>query len=161
MSDLLPELDKLKKAGLSRRAKEAFDIGQCVQCHRFGDAGGSVGPELTAVSSRLSSRDILESILEPSKVVSEQFQNTIFTLKDGADVTGRVADENDQRLIVVTDPRKLTKVEVRKANIESRYASKISPMPGKPGRHIDQKEILDLIAYLQSGGSGGLPAFQK
>ena len=94
-------------------------------------------------------------------MVSEQFQNTIFTLKDGADVTERVADENDQRLIVVTDPRKQTKVEVRKANIESRYASKISPMPEGLVDTLSKKEILDLIAYLQSGGKQGAPAFQK
>ena len=52
---------------------EAYEAAQCVLCHKFGNDGGAVGPDLTAVSSRFNRHDILESIIEPSKVVSEQF----------------------------------------------------------------------------------------
>ena len=61
--------------------KAAFNDAQCILCHRFVNEGGSVGPELTAASSKYSRHDILESILEPSKVVSEQFQNSTIIKK--------------------------------------------------------------------------------
>ena len=114
-----------------------------------------------AVSSRLTSRDILESILLPSKVVSEQYQNTILDLKSGDDVIGRVLEETDQKLVVVTDPIKLTKVEVRKSDITGRRSSKISPMPEGLVNFMTENQILDLIAYLQSGGKKTFAAYKK
>ena len=137
---------------------------QCVQCHRFGNAGGAVGPELTAIASRFGHRDILESIILPSKVISEQYVNTtVIKEKDGDDVTGRIVDEDDKKIVVVTDPIKQTKVEVPKADIEKRVASKISPMPEGLVNSLTKDEIFDLIAVTleSAGGKESAPAFQK
>jgi len=68
------------------------------------EAPGAVGPELTAASSKYTRRDILESIIDPSKVVSEQYQNLALALKNGDDVTGRIIEEDSRRIVVVTDP---------------------------------------------------------
>jgi putative heme-binding domain-containing protein len=160
MEDVQPDLAEVKHGRSFTKGQAAFVAAQCVQCHRFGRSGGAIGPELTAVSSRLNSRDILESILEPSKVVSEQYQNTTFTLRNGDDVTGRVVDENDERLVVMTDPRQKTKVEVKKADIEKRRASKLSPMPDGLASILTKNEILDLIAYLESGGKRNAANFK-
>ncbi len=160
MQDLQPELADVKHGRSFARGREAYAAGQCAQCHRFANAGGSIGPELTAVSSRLSSRDILESIIEPSKVISEQYQNTTLILKNGDDVTGRIVDENDRRLTVMTDPRKQTKVEVNKSDIERRRASKLSPMPDGLANVLTKQEIFDLIAYVESGGKRQAGSFK-
>jgi len=161
MQDVEPDLDKLKSGRSFAKGQAAFTDAQCILCHRFGKTGGAVGPELAAVSSRLTSRDILESILLPSKVVSEQYQNTILELKDGDDVTGRIVEETDQKLVVITDPIKLTKVDVRKSDVTGRHASKISPMPEGLVNFMTKDQILDLIAYLQSGGKKTFAAFKK
>ena len=137
-----------------------FKAAQCLQCHRFGNGGGAVGPELTAVSSRFSRRDILESILDPSKVVSEQYQNTIVIKKTGTRSPGRVVEENDKKLVVVVNPLNPRRVEVLKSDIQSREASKISPMPEGLVNNFTQDEILDLIAYLESGGKPDAAAFK-
>ncbi|HZM02540.1 MAG TPA: hypothetical protein VFC44_05920 [Candidatus Saccharimonadales bacterium] len=161
MSDIQPDLGQLKSDRSFRRGREAYTAGQCILCHKFGKTGGSVGPELAAVASRLTARDILESILEPSKVVSEQYQNTLLSLKNGDDVVGRVVEETDQKLIVITDPVKQTKVTVLKSDVASRRASKLSPMPEGLVNTMTKNDILDLIAYLQSGGKRDFPAFKK
>ncbi len=161
MEDLEPSLDQVSKGRSFAKGREAFTAAQCAQCHRFDNKGGSVGPELTTISSRFGHRDILESIIEPSKVVSEQYQNTIVTKKDGDDVTGRIVDENDKRIVVVVNPLTQTKVEVLKADIEKRTASKISPMPTGLVNNLTKDEILDLIAYLESGGKETVAAFGK
>jgi putative heme-binding domain-containing protein len=161
MEDVQPDLDQVKSGRSFAKGKEAYTAAQCILCHRFGKTGGAVGPELAAVSSRLTSRDILESILLPSKVVSELYQNTILTLKDGDDVTGRIIEETDQKLIVVTDPIKSTKVEVRKSEVTGRRLSKVSPMPEGLVNSMTEDQILDLIAYLQSGGKKSYAAFKK
>ncbi len=161
MEDLLPSLEQLKRGRSFKSGEAAFRIAQCVQCHRFGNAGGAVGPELTAVASRLAPRDILESILEPSKVVSEQYQNTTLNLKDGDDITGRILEEDDQKVVVLTDPLKQTKTEVKKANVASRKASKLSPMPDGLVNNLSKEEVLDLITYLQSAGKKKFGPYKK
>lgn len=161
MEDLEPSLDQVSKGRSFASGKEAFAAAQCAQCHRFDNKGGAVGPELTAISSRFGHRDILESIIVPSKVISEQYQNMVITKKDGDDVTGRIVDENDKRIVVVVNPLTQTKVEVAKADIEKRTPSKISPMPTGLVNNLTKDEILDLIAYLESGGKETATAFAK
>ena len=161
MQDLLPGLSKAKTDRSFKKGKAAFNQAQCILCHRFGNTGGSVGPELAAVASRLATRDILESILEPSKVVSEQYQNIILTLKDGDVVAGRLVQEDDQKLALLTDPIHPNKLEIPKSDVVSRRASKISPMPDGLANVLTEDEIWDLIAYLESGGKRTYAAFRK
>jgi len=161
MQDLLPDLAKAKIHRSFAKGKAVYADAQCIQCHRFGESGGSVGPELAAVSSRLTTRDILESILEPSKVVSEQYQNVVLTLKDGDTVVGRVIQENELELTLMTDPIHPNKEVFRKADIVSRHASKISPMPDGLVSSMTEDEIWDLIAYMESGGKKSNAAFKK
>jgi cytochrome c551/c552 len=60
----LPDLD---------RGEELFRSLSCIQCHRIGSDGGSLGPDLTAVGNRFGKRDLLEAIIEPQKALSDQF----------------------------------------------------------------------------------------
>lgn len=159
--DLEPVLDQASQGRNFARGKEAFQVAQCLACHRFGNEGGSSGPDLTAISSRFTRRDILESLLEPSKVVSEQFQNTTFNLKDGEEVTGRVLDETDTKVVVQPNPLAPDRLEIKKSEIQSRAPSKISPMPEGLLNNLNKEEILDLIAYLESAGRSNHAAFKK
>ena len=104
-------------------------------------------------------RDILESILEPSKVVSEQYQNMTLFLKDGGDVTGRIIEEDNSKVVVVTDPLKQTQREIKRSEIKERQPSRISSMPEGLVSILTKEEILDLLAYLESGGKANSPAF--
>ncbi|HEY3861230.1 MAG TPA: heme-binding protein [Verrucomicrobiae bacterium] len=161
MEDLLPGLAKAKTSRSFRKGRAAFTGAQCVLCHRFGNSGGSVGPELAAVASRLTSRDILESILLPSKVISEQYQDIVLTLKNGDTLSGRLLQEDDQKLVMMTDPMRPNKVEMPKSDVVSRRASKISPMPEGLVNSMTEDEIWDLIAYLESGGKRNYAAFKR
>jgi putative heme-binding domain-containing protein len=161
MTDLLPDLAKAKSGRSFEQGEASYTQAQCILCHRFGSSGGSVGPELAAVSSRLATRDILESILEPSKVVSEQYQNIVLTLNDGDVVAGRLLEANDQKLVLMTDPIHPNKVEFRAADAVSRRPSKISPMPECLVNSFTEEEIWDLIAYMESGGKKTNAAFKK
>ena len=113
------------------------------------------------MGSKYSSRDILESILEPSKVVSDQYQNYTVIKKDGEDVTGRITDENDKRIVVVPNPLEPeSRVEIKKADIAKRVPSKLSPMPQGLVNGLTRDEILDLIAYLESSGKPNAKNFK-
>jgi len=80
---------------------------------------------------------------------------------NGDDLIGRVVEETDQTLVVMTDPISSTKVEVLKSDVTACRISKISPMPEGFVNFMNEDQILDLIAYLQSGGKKTYAAFKK
>ena len=161
MADVLPAIDRASTGRSFQSGKKAFEDAQCLACHRFGNEGGATGPDLTAVSSRFTRRDILESIIEPSKVISDQYQNIVVTKKDGDDVIGRLVEESDRTLVLITNPLTGEKTEVRKRDVSSRQPSKLSPMPDGLVNILSKEELLDLLAYIESGGNKDHADFKK
>ena len=161
MSDLEPLLEKVGHGRNFEKGKAAFTAAQCILCHKFGNEGGAVGPELTVASSKYTRRDILDSVLEPSKVVSEQFQNFNITKKDGDDVSGRIVDETLDKVVIQPNPLVPDRVEIKKSEIAGRTASKLSPMPEGLLNTFNQNEILDLLAYIESSGRKSAANFKK
>ena len=160
--EVVPQLEKVSKDRNFEKGREAYLAAQCAKCHRFSDlTGGAIGPDLTAISSRFTRRDVLDSILEPSKVVSEQYQNEEFQTADGKVVIGRVVDETQTTIAIQTDPLDPKRVTVKKSDIESRKASKVSPMPANLADVLTAEDLLDLLAYLESGGRKDHPVFKK
>jgi len=160
-SDILGDLDNVGRGRNFANGREAYVATQCLQCHRFGNEGGAVGPDLTAVSSRFSRKDILEAIIEPSKVVSEQYQNTTVTKKDGDEVTGRIVEETDTKLVIVPNPLTGERVEVKRTDVASRAPAKLSPMPEALVNILTREDLLDLMAYIESAGKQDHAAFKK
>ncbi len=160
VEDLEPVLAEVGHGRNFERGKKIFEEAQCSACHRFGNDGGAIGPDLTAVSSRFARRDILESIILPSKVISEQYADTIVRLKNGDVVSGRVIQESDTEIVLRPNPLKPDLVTVKKADVSVRKLSKTSPMPEGLMNNFKQDEILDLIAYLESAGNAAHADFK-
>ncbi len=161
VADFTADLAQPSKGRSYASGKEAYAASQCVQCHRFNNEGGAVGPDLSGASAKYSKRDLLESIIEPSKVISDQYQNTTVTKKDGDDVTGRIVEDTDTKLVLVINPLTGDKVEVKKSDVKSRAPSKLSSMPEGLASILTREEILDLLAYLESAGNKQHAAFAK
>ncbi|MEW6306350.1 MAG: c-type cytochrome [Verrucomicrobiota bacterium] len=161
LEEVLPDLDKASRGRSFARGKAAFEGAQCMACHRVRFDGGTVGPDLTALGGRFSRRDILEAIMAPSKVVMEQYQSTTIVKKDGDDITGRVIEEDDRRLVLITNPLTGERAEVLKQEVRSRTPATLSPMPEGLVNVLSKEEILDLLAYLESGGLPSYSAFGK
>jgi putative heme-binding domain-containing protein len=161
MADLVPELADAGKGRNFRRGREAFTATQCILCHKFGTEGGSVGPDITGAASRFNRRDLLETIIEPSKVISDQYQNITVTKKDGDEVTGRLVEENEERLVLVVNALSGDRVEIRKKDVGRRTPSKLSPMPEGLVNVLTKEEILDLLAYIEAAGKREHAAFAR
>lgn len=133
----------------------------CASCHRFNGTGGGVGPDLTGVASRYTVHDLLENIIEPSKVISDQYGSEEIHLADGTTLVGRTYTENG-RLVVTADPRnpdESTSVPVDQ--VRSRKPYPVSLMPEGLINPLNPDEVLDLIGFLQSGGNPNHEAFKK
>ncbi|MDP7205463.1 MAG: c-type cytochrome, partial [Pirellulaceae bacterium] len=103
----LGEVADLATSGLTARdfnnGKVMFAAAQCASCHRFDGAGGATGPDLSNVAGRFSIKDLSESMVVPSKVVSDQYRGSVILTNSGTLVAGRVVNEQDGVLTVVTD----------------------------------------------------------
>ncbi|MEQ1858359.1 MAG: heme-binding protein [Chthoniobacteraceae bacterium] len=152
LEDLAPALDRVGRGRSFDAGKQAFAGAQCVLCHRIGLTGSLVGPDLTAVSSRFNRRDLLDSILNPSRVIDDKFRSVAFTLKSGATVVGTIEHENENAIVVRLSPLAPEVTKLDKADVRSREPSPISPMPGGLLNVLTQNQILDLLAYIESGG---------
>jgi putative heme-binding domain-containing protein len=163
VADLESSLSDVSRGRNFERGKAAYAAAQCAACHAMAGtpAQGGVGPDLTAIAARFHRQDILESIIEPSKVISEQFADTMVRLKNGDVVVGRVLEDADQRMVFQTNPRATDKTEVKKSDIEMRKFSPISPMPTGLVNYLSKDEILDLLAYLEAAGRPEHPDFSN
>ena len=163
----MADLEGLLGAGLEgnrdfENGKNMFGAATCFACHRFGAQGGAVGPDLTSVRGKFSPRDLLESLLEPSKEISDQYGSSIFTMADGSQVVGRIANLNGDNLQVSTnmmDPHAFTTVNTTK--LVKTEESKVSMMPPGLLNMLKDDDILDLLAYLLSGGNAKDPMFTE
>jgi putative heme-binding domain-containing protein len=121
---------------------------QCAACHRFGEIGKDVGPDLTTIASRFKKKDLLESILWPSKVISDQYQSEMFELSDGTVVTGVIVRESAIAVLVRTAANPDKPVQVPKGKIANRATATVSLMPPGLLDGYSQAEIANLLAFV-------------
>ena len=158
--DLQPLLTQVSKGRNFSRGRDLYVEAQCAACHRYGDRGGMIGPDLTAVATRFKRQDILESSTEPSKVLSEQYMNAAIETADGKVLIGRIVEETPETIVLRKNPLEPETVTIKKSEIESRSLSKVSPMPAGLLNTLTKEEILDLLAYLESLGDSAHPNFR-
>ncbi|MGB7159779.1 MAG: hypothetical protein WBD40_17060, partial [Tepidisphaeraceae bacterium] len=161
MKDLLPALDRVEHGRSFRKGREAFAAAACNTCHKFTtqQADVGLGPDITGVGNRFSPADLLESIVEPSKTVSDLYQTTEIRTADDV-LTGRVESDDGKTVVLRTGP--LTgSISVPIDKIKARRLSPVSTMPKNLLDNLSEEEILDLLAYLRAAGNPNDIAFEK
>jgi putative heme-binding domain-containing protein len=119
---------------------------QCLKCHRVGDRGERIGPELSGLGGRFARVTIIESILEPSRSVAPGYESITLALADGRVLTGVRAGETDRTLTLAD--REGRRHEIAKADIEARTRQAQSTMPDGLEKRLTPEEFVDLVAYL-------------
>ncbi len=162
----LDELSAAAKTGMKKRSfdngRKMFTAAACYTCHRFGNAGGMTGPDLTGAGGRYSPHDLLDNIINPSKVINEQFVPIIVTKNDGTLMSGVVVNLSGDGVTLntdLTDPNQ--RVNVDRKEVKSIELSTVSPMPPMLLAMLKKDEILDLMAYVLSGGDKTNAMFGK
>ncbi|WP_161888646.1 c-type cytochrome [Pontibacter russatus] len=136
------------------QGKAIFAATLCKSCHTMGGEGGAVGPDLTQLGNRFTPKDILEAIIHPDSVISDQYAATIFYLKDGSSVVGRLTNEDESTYYVAQNPfAPQTLRELPKSNVTRKQTSDVSPMVPHLIDRLNPEELKDLMAYLISGGN--------
>lgn len=159
----LAELEPTLRGDLAKRDFEQgeamFQAGACFSCHRFDGRGGATGPDLTSVGSRFRAIEIGESIIDPSRVVSDQYRATTLHMKDGSSVYGRVVNQSGRIMTINTNMLSSEQSSIDARDVERMVPSERSMMPRGLIDTMNENEVLDLLAYLISGGDAEHPAF--
>ena len=136
-----------------KNGRQMFGAGSCYACHRIAGEGGAVGPDLTSVGEKFGAYDLLESIVDPGKEISDQYGSSVFSLTNGTQLNGRIMNMRNNEYWVNTDMMKPSTVtKVKAEDLTSIEPSSISMMPPGLINTMDKEDILDLMAYLIAGG---------
>jgi putative membrane-bound dehydrogenase-like protein len=150
------EHERLTQAALTRsgdpeRGRKLFldaDKSLCTKCHRIGEQGERIGPELTGIGGRFSRVYIVESILEPSRTIAPSFETVAIVLKNGKALSGVKVAETD-KTVTLGDAQGQKHV-LNKTDIDEGQVSPVSTMPEGLEKRFTEEEFVDLIAFLVS-----------
>ena len=140
--------------------RNLFHATACAACHHYDGEGGAIGPDLSTVRNKFSTHDLLEAIIDPSKIISDQYGSSTVTFHDGKTANGIVVEKGDLVEIYSADP-KAPPVAANHSDIASIKPYPVSQMPAGLLNPVSENELRDLIAYLLSQGNPNDPMFTK
>ena len=144
------------RSGDVAAGEKVYTAANCVKCHQFGKVGVGVGPDLTAIRRRFQRKEIVENVLHPSQVISDQYQSDIVATEDGEVVIGMVAAETTPETLVLVNGEG-DKVRIPTDQIAQRQKAKVSVMPDGLFDKLTLRQIADLFAYLETSTAAPLP----
>lgn len=74
----------------------------CVACHSVGDRPNAIGPDLTKLAGTTSDESLVESLLEPSKVIAPAYAMVSVQTSDGLIVSGVPVEDTAEKLVLST-----------------------------------------------------------
>jgi len=138
----------LVKQESAERGKAVLTEAKCLNCHKLGDQGQGLGPDLTTVSSRFRPVEVLESIVEPSKVISDQYKPVQVAMTDGKVYNGMPSGGDDKTLVLLLSDG--SKVNLPKAEIDEQAESQVSVMPEGLLNALSPQEIGALLSLFEA-----------
>ncbi len=146
--EILPALVAAK--GRAAEGRKVFETGKgaCNLCHRIGNVGNLVGPNLSAIGQIRTERDLLEAILFPSATLARDYEAHAIETADGESLVA-VIRQNLPEAIVIVDGSAQERTLPR-AQIVSQETLPTSLMPTGLDHALVEEELLDLVAYLRS-----------
>ena len=155
IADFATEFSSTNATRNLARGRELFTKLACLSCHKLGSDGNNFGPDLSDVFKRFHQDrgEVLRQVLEPSLVISNRYRNVRFALKNGDDVTGIILKEDAATVTVQTGPSDSLIQTLARADVESQQPKDFSPMPLGLLNALAKEEILDLLAWIETGGN--------
>jgi putative heme-binding domain-containing protein len=118
----------------------------------LGNAGGTIGPDLTHIGDIRTERDLLESILYPNLSIVRSYESALIITTDGRTTVGKVSEESAEDIVVVTGADQETRIA--RADIETFEPSTVSVMPAGLDKQLTTEQLADLVAFLKNAKGG-------
>jgi putative membrane-bound dehydrogenase-like protein len=144
LSALLP----LVASGDPARGRAVFFSPEaaCAVCHRVGDEGGNIGPDLTRIGVSRSARDLVESVVAPSSTIAQGYETYTIETVDGAVYSGILARQTLDVVVLIDSARNESRF--KRVDIEVMTRSSVSLMPDGIVAKLTSDQLADLLAWL-------------
>ncbi|MFO0879274.1 MAG: c-type cytochrome [Gemmataceae bacterium] len=124
----------------------------CLKCHAVGGSGGQVGPDLSSIGAAAQVDYLIESLLQPSKAIKENYHSLLVTTARGQQYTGIKIRQTPTALVLRTDQD--GEVAIPLKDIDEQSPSKSSLMPEGLVDSLTRQELVDLVRFLSEMGKG-------
>lgn len=162
LAEALAIVDSANGTRNFEQGKAMFAASLCRTCHQVRGEGGFAGPDLSQLGTRFSNKDMLEAIISPSKTISDQYGSTVFYLRSGGSLMGRLIRQDKDKYYISQNPFDTQTIkEVLKKNVVRTRVSEVSPMLPGMINGLNPEELKDLMAYLKSGGNPAHPVYNS
>jgi putative heme-binding domain-containing protein len=151
VADFADDLDKPGDGRSLERGEEVFAAATCVTCHKpQTEGGGTVGPDLAGATERLDPAAMLVEVLDPSKVIHEDYKTSSLVLTSFEEVHGLIVEETDDYVRLVENPLEDTEGrKIPRDTIAEMTTSELSTMPVGLLNSFSKDDVLDLLTYLR------------
>lgn len=139
-------LPAITMTGQPGRGKQVFER-VCSECHKLGDIGSEVGPDLRTVTKRYK-ESLLSDILMPNQNIEAGYEEYLVQTTDGREITGILAKETPTTLTLRR--RKGEEDTILRSSVKSMRSLSLSPMPEDLEKSITVEEMADLITFIKS-----------
>jgi putative heme-binding domain-containing protein len=137
------------------RGRAVFEgAGHCTSCHRVGDSGSALGPNLTAAGTELTVDQLRNSLLAPNPTVPPAYQRYRVITRGGKAISGRLLNQDPYSLQMIDSNNQLVAFE--RSELREWGSMQTPPMPSYR-RTLNTDELADVLAYLTSLKGVGHP----
>lgn len=145
-----PLADKVIASGNATNGEKHFKAGKgtCIACHKIGDTGRAIGPDLSHIGAIRTERDLLESILFPSNTLARDYEAHIIETSDGQQTLGVIKSHTAEGLLVIDIAGQEKNIPHQQITGDTTLTTSLMPMG--LDQTMPEAELLDLVAWLSS-----------
>ncbi|MCH8828620.1 MAG: c-type cytochrome, partial [Planctomycetes bacterium] len=155
MDDFQGDLSAALSQRQPKNGMRIFQEATCALCHKLGNQGRPVGPDLSESFKRHKNDDraVLQSILDPSHKVDPKYALYNVVTVDGKVISGVITRQSRESITIVSNPEHPKPQTIARDDIDEMKKSSVSMMPRGILDRYTREEILDLLAYLKSANA--------
>ncbi len=135
--------------GNVQRGRAVFD-NHCASCHKMGEKGNAIGPELTRIGKKFDKMGLLDAIINPSAAILLGYEPWLINTTDGGSFYGFLISENKQAVVIRDVAGQQHIIAINKISSRQKQNKSLMPEPGVMG--VTPQEIANLAAYLLAEG---------
>ncbi len=138
--------------GDKAKGKRLFSY-KCATCHKNGQGGNDIGPNLSAIGEKFDRPAILDAIINPNASIVFGYEPLMVKTKTGQVFFGFLLSEGET--LVLKDPIG-QRIVIDPVNIESKTKLKTGIMPNAETLELSNQDMADLSNYLLDLKNTGL-----
>jgi putative membrane-bound dehydrogenase-like protein len=145
--DLAPHLAALEQlAAADREAGQAVFRQKCAVCHRIGNDGQAVGPDLVNYATKPAA-SFAVSVARPNEAIDPRYVSYTAATHDGRIYSGIIAQEDANAVVLQAADGK--RVTIARHQLEDLRSTGVSLMPEGLARELTPSALRDLWAFIK------------